>query len=52
MKLDRETLESLAGSIRRREFGDAEWAMLEAVIAKLVTILTLLEGKGLSLIHI
>lgn len=49
MKVDRETLESLAGSIRRRELGDAEWAMLEAVIAKLVTILTLLEGKGIDL---
>lgn len=49
MKLDRETLESLGESIRRRELGDAEWALLGAVIAKLVTILTLLEGKGIDL---
>jgi hypothetical protein len=49
VKLDRETVESVAESIRRRELGEAEWAMLDAVIAKLVTILTLLEGKGIDL---
>lgn len=49
MKLDRETVESIAESIRRRELGEAEWALLEWVIAKLVTILTLLEGKGIDL---
>jgi transposase len=49
VKLDRETVESVAQSIRRRELGDAEWAMLDALIAKLVTILTLLEGKDIDL---
>lgn len=49
MKLDRQTMESLVEAIRRRELGDAEWALLSAMVAKIVTILTLLEGKGINL---
>lgn len=49
MKLTRESVSALAETVKRREFDEELWSLLEVLLLELVTILTLLEGKGVDL---